>query len=471
MKKKKNLLRCIKRSDLYDTDSYEDVINLYDEHSQNCFVRSDIEIIGLDGRYQLMNEYKLDKHTTVNKIMDNSGNISYAQLIRSKNGDFELVEKWQTSRLACSIRNSIINQKNRKIVFWSFIVCALLFTLLIAVFPTKEPDTIDLLRPFSIELQKSNGRSMSAQDLYEDVHRSIVRIEIYSDELVGQGIASGLIVSKDGYIVSCDHIYNGIINPKFKIVTEAGSDYEAVFVAADKEADISILKIIGSEQEFQPVTFADSENIKPGENCYVLGFPGNSGVDPIITSGIISAINIEVAGSLGYTNTYIQTCTPANPGNSGGGLFNASGNVIGLVAAKYTAENYENTTYCVPSRTIQSIVYGLLDNNSVERVMLGVTVRAVTNAELDNGMPFGSVIVAVSETSPMSNFTKPEQVIVELNGVSIARDRSLYSILAERNPDDLRMRVKLYDPETSSYYEVEFDAKTRTGENSYRIVR
>lgn len=378
------------------------------------------------------------------------------------------------SELAQKLRESAVRVKKRKKTEWTavFVVVALLLGAILFVQGKIEKDQgsdpVDTGDTITVEIQKDRGTEYtSIKELYDAVSNSVVSIEIYADGAAGHGTATGMIISEDGHLISCDHIYEGWTNPKFKVIVSDGTAYQAVFVAADKEADISILKIVEAPVTFQPVVFGDSDDLVSGEQCVILGFPGGNTVNPVVTSGLISAPKIEINGSTGYVNEYVQTDATANPGNSGGGLFNMSGQVVGIVTSKYTATNYENTTYSIGSTQIENVVNQLLKDGSVTRISLGITFQETSNVDVDGGIPYGCKLITVVEGGAMSGFVRPGQIIVECNGKELSRATSMYSILFGGELEGTRLSVKVYDPDTDSYFTVEFDAKTRESTNSY----
>ena len=320
--------------------------------------------------------------------------------------------------------------------------------------------------------EKSTKPFRSIEDLYKNVSDGIVLIEVYNHIDGKNASASGMVVSKDGYIVTCDHIYSTIGSPRFKVTMSDGTQYDAEYVAADSEVDIAILKITGSwNKEFKTVEFGDSRKTNHGENCVILGFPAGNTAEPIITAGVVGSKSVEINNASGYVNKFIQVDAIANPGTSGGAVFDMSGHVIGIVTSKNVSENYEASTYCIDSVVLQSVVNQLIMKGTVERVELGVTFSMVTNKEMTfDEIPYGCKIVSIDATSGLFDKAEIGEIIVECNGRQITPTMKLYDILSDPDvPVREVIQLKIYNPEMKMYRTIGIVASFRYSSNSYMI--
>lgn len=463
------------RNDVLKRMQDKEIIDYYDDKANQGFVPFEKQWISGAGSSEdsqtikVLGRYDFGKKDPViyRGQLPDSPEIYF---MYDEDGYIEIVDD---SKLANMLRKHTEKVKKRKMVEWiSFLAAVSLLAFAILFVPNliEESNEVDndVFAPFRVEIQHERGAEHEdVKSLYSAVSESVVLIEIYADKVIGHGTATGMIISEDGYLISCDHIYEGWVDPKFKVVLGDGTAYQAMFVAADKESDISIFKIVEAPIKFKPVIFGDSDDLVAGEECVIMGYPGGVTVTPVVTSGLISAPKMQINGSTGYVNEYVQTDATANPGNSGGGLFNMSGQVIGIVTSKYTATNYENTTYSIGSKQIKDVVNQLLEDGSVTRISLGISFQEVTNNEIDNGLPYGCKLVAINEDSAMNGFAKVGQIIVECNGIKLSRAVTLYSILFGESTNNTHLTVRIYDPENKSYHLVEFDAKTRESINSY----
>lgn len=201
---------------------------------------------------------------------------------------------------------------------------------------------------------------------------------------VSGGAGSGVVVSKDGYIVTCAHVISGA--SKIGVTTSDSRKYIAKVVGSDSTSDIALLKI--SAVNLTPATFADSDSIQQGEKVYAVGNPEGTFANSI-TSGIVSAksrkISVTVNDDSGSEDSYsdmfgemrgqtkrttmnvIQTDASVSPGNSGGGLFNESGQLIGIVNAKSAGDNTEGLGFAIPEKTVMKKISHLAKGSNEKK--------------------------------------------------------------------------------------------------------
>lgn len=198
-------------------------------------------------------------------------------------------------------------------------------------------------------------------------------------QYVSEGAGSGVIISKDGYIVTNNHVIDNASS--ISVRTTDGKDYEAQLIGKDANSDLAVIKI--KADNLTPATFGDSSKLEVGDVAIAIGNPlGELG--GTVTEGIISALDrqIDVGGT---TMTLLQTDASISPGNSGGGLFNADGNLIGIVNAKYSSNStssgsVEGIGFAIPINQTTDIIDQLISNGSVtNRPVLGVSLYDYTN--------------------------------------------------------------------------------------------
>ena len=192
---------------------------------------------------------------------------------------------------------------------------------------------------------------------------------------VQSGAGSGVIMSEDGYILTCAHVISGAANI---IVTIDNVDYTAKLIGEDSESDIAVVKIDAAG--LVPAVMADSDRLVVGEEVVAVGNPlGELG--GTVTNGIVSALNRNVVVE-DTEMTLIQTNASVSPGNSGGGLFNMAGELIGIVNAKSADEDAEGLGFAIPVNTVLQVAGDLIENGYVSgRPALGVTVLEIADAE------------------------------------------------------------------------------------------
>lgn len=306
---------------------------------------------------------------------------------------------------------------------------------------------------------------MTVGQVYAEVNKSVVGILTYNAEGDG-GNASGIVYSKDGYIVTNDHIYAEIASPKFKIYTSDGKEYDAEYVAGDKISDLAVLKI--KSGEFEPAVFGNSDEIYAGQNVVAIGRPNGAENESTITSGIVSSINERVQNATNYSARLIQTDCAINPGNSGGALINMYGQVVGVTASKLAGTVYDNVGYAIPTTVMKRIVDELIaEGKVVSRAKLGITYSAVNSALADiNGYKHtGLLIASVAEDSGLYGKAEEGDFITHINGTKVTRDDIVLDIIEKCSAGDT-ISVTIIDS-LGVEKTVEAVLKANIGESSY----
>ena len=145
------------------------------------------------------------------------------------------------------------------------------------------------------------------------------------------------------------------------------------------------------------------------------------------------------------------------------------GQVIGLLNSKYVDIHYDNTAYGVPSKTIKRVINDLYYKGQVIRPTLGITITALYPEDVEKGLPFGSKVVEVQETSGAFEKLKVGDIIVKCNGQSITPEYELLDILDTVTTDNLDIVLEVYDVEALVYYTVEFKATPRYNVTGYVV--
>lgn len=235
------------------------------------------------------------------------------------------------------------------------------------------------------QTNKSNFGTVQVSDVSDIVEKckdSVVEITTESassgnsifGQYVSQGAGSGVIISKDGYIVTNNHVVSGATS--LKVTTTDGTEYDASVVGKDSQTDLAVIKV--DANNFQAATLGDSDILQVGDPAIAIGNPlGELG--GTVTTGIISATDRQITID-DETMTLLQTDAAINPGNSGGGLFNADGNLIGIVNAKESSTGIEGLGFAIPITPAQDIITELMQNGSVtSRPALNVSLYDYTS--------------------------------------------------------------------------------------------
>ena len=235
----------------------------------------------------------------------------------------------------------------------------------------------------------STGGSLS--DVASAVTPSVVVVtteQIVTDnyfwggQQVLSGAGSGVILTTDGYIVTNYHVVEGA--QQITVTLHDDSTYTATVVGSDQQSDIALLKIDATG--LTPAVLGDSDSVQVGAVVIAVGNPMGT-LGGTVTDGIVSALNRDISVE-GNEMTLMQTSAAISPGNSGGGLFNTNGELIGIVNAKYSDEDAEGLGFAIPVNAMKTVVQDLLENGYVTgRPALGITV--ITVGDVQTAMQYG----------------------------------------------------------------------------------
>jgi serine protease Do len=227
-------------------------------------------------------------------------------------------------------------------------------------------------------METAPGASVIAPDTdeYISIFREVANkclktvVEIYVQTPSGSGAGSGVIYDPNGYIVTNYHVADETCTA-ITVVLYDGSQHEAQYIYGDELSDIAVIKIEKTDCDY--AVFGDSEQMTYGDMVLAIGNPQGLGLS--VTDGIISrpGESVTIGNS---TMTLLRTSAAVNSGNSGGGLFNLNGELIGIVNAKISASSVDNIGYAIPSTTVVKCINDLRDHGYITgRARLGVTVN------------------------------------------------------------------------------------------------
>ncbi len=252
----------------------------------------------------------------------------------------------------------------------------------------------------------STTSGLSIKEIAAKASPSVVEITIESQSTsygffggtyTTEAAGSGVIISKDGYIITNNHVVEGATSITVK--TSDGTEYPATLVGTDSKSDIGVIKI--DADNLTPATIGDSSTIAVGDVAVVIGNPLGT-LGGTVTDGIISATDREITINNESMNL-IQTNAAINSGNSGGGMFDANGNLIGIVNAKDSGTTSSGTTieglgFAIPINDAMNVAQQLIENGQVtDRPTIGVTLQTITQ---DYGQyKAGLYITAITEGS------------------------------------------------------------------------
>lgn len=211
----------------------------------------------------------------------------------------------------------------------------------------------------------------TVEEAVSKVYDSVVVINVSSVYSAGSG--SGVIIGEDdtkSYIITCHHVIAGATS--FEVILSDGTNLVASLVGGDEVTDIAVLSI--AKTGLNCASFIeDSHDVRLASTAIAIGNPLGT-LGGTVSVGVISSTNRMIQMSDGTMKDLLQTDAAINSGNSGGGLFNVAGELIGIVNAKYSATGVEGLGFAIPANTARSIATGLIEKGYVEgRYDLGVT--------------------------------------------------------------------------------------------------
>jgi len=243
---------------------------------------------------------------------------------------------------------------------------------------------------------------------------------------IKKALGSGVIISKDGYIVTNNHVVSDA--QKIVVFTHDGKKYKAKLIGTDAKTDLAVIKI--EANNLTPITFTDSSEIEVGDISLAIGNP--FGIGETVTQGIISGLNRNKVGINEYEN-FIQTDTAINPGNSGGALVDLKGRLIGINSAILTSSGGSNGVgFAIPSNMVKFVANSLIINGKVVRGYLGVEISDIDkDKKALYGIDYGVLINKVMPKSAASEAgLKAGDIIVAINGKKVKDGASLRNKIA-----------------------------------------
>ena len=253
---------------------------------------------------------------------------------------------------------------------------------------------------------------------------------------------SGVIVSKDGYVVTNNHVVDNA--SEIEVILHNNKAYKAKVVGRDADVDLALLKI--EDHDLPYISFANSDSVLVGEWVLAVGNPFN--LASTVTAGIVSAKgrNLNMMGENGTkSNTaiesFIQTDAAVNPGNSGGALVNVNGQLVGInTAIASPTGSYAGYSFAVPSNLVNKVILDLKKFGVTQRGFLGVSIRTLddeTAKGLGMEKPQGVYVDVVNKGSAGEEAgLKTKDVITKINGYAVNGSPELQEQIAKYSPGD-----------------------------------
>ena len=258
-----------------------------------------------------------------------------------------------------------------------------------------------------------------AQDSVVEIVTELVVTGNYMQQYTTSGAGSGVIITEDGYILTNNHVIEDATS--ITVTLHNGESYPATLLGLDEQLDIALLKI--DAKGLTPATIATSSDLLVGQTVVAIGNPlGQLG--GTVTQGIISALDRSITID-GQTMTLLQIDAAINPGNSGGGLFNAQGNLIGIVNAKSTGSDIDGIGFAIPIDNVMKVVDDLKTYGYVKgRVAIGISMIDINSEQMAwmyRVNELGVYVYRVTENSPaQQGGLSSGDRIVSINGTEVS---------------------------------------------------
>ncbi len=300
-------------------------------------------------------------------------------------------------------------------------------------------EVADAVKPAIVNISTTRVEKISQNPFYDDpfFRRFFGDQFRYPDQPRKRKIASlgsGVIISRDGYILTNNHVIKGA--DEINVLLSDKREFKGKVVGADPKTDLSVIKI--DARDLQTLGWGDSDELKVGEIVLAIGNPYR--LNQTVTMGIVSAVGRANVGIADYED-FIQTDAAINPGNSGGALVNTRGELVGINTAIFSKTGgYQGIGFAIPSNMAKIVTQSLITKGKVVRGWLGVSIQAITpelakQFELED--EYGALVGDVVEGSPAEKAGMMRgDVIIEFKGEKVNEPYNLRNTVASTPPGE-----------------------------------
>lgn len=298
--------------------------------------------------------------------------------------------------------------------------------------------------------------------VYNDVSQSVVGVQLNTERRSMNGrivsnsqlVGSGVVISDDGNVVTNYHVVTAGGTEVVENISVVYNDeaYEAKYVAGDEENDIAVLQV--KDLNAPAVSIGDSDALSVGDWAMVVGNPLGEEFTNTLTVGIISGLNRDMsAGRLSGQTAMIQTDAAINSGNSGGGLFNIKGELVGITSMKmsnngmYGSATIESIGFAIPINAVMKIADDLIDYGTVIYPRMGVTIQTIdspSDEPTEEYLPSSVWVVETEEGAPAEAAgIQQDDLIVKADGERVKTTEELQAIVRSHEVGDT-IEIEVY---------------------------
>lgn len=330
----------------------------------------------------------------------------------------------------------------------SILGSAITYNFLIRRNMSSAPAEVETANSSPVEINTKDSENVGSA-VFKKVVPSVVGITTkgYQRTIFGTqavtGTGSGVIISKDGYILTNSHVIRigENISKDVEVSLNDGQKVKGRVVWSDKAVDIAIVKIEGANN-LVPAELGDSDALEVGQTAIAIGNPIDLAFQRSLSKGVISGLNrfIGQVDGGGYMVGLIQTDASINGGNSGGPLVDEKGKIIGINTVKL--KTAEGIGFAIPINSIKPIIESVLNTGEYQPVALGATIMPVQSVQRmigkTLGTKYGQFIAQVQEGSPAEKSgLKKGDILLEIDGTKVVTNEVLRALLYKYKPGDV----------------------------------
>ncbi len=285
---------------------------------------------------------------------------------------------------------------------------------------------------------QNNAKQEQRGGGYDDFFRDFFGNGFFDIQPMPQeGTGSGVIISKDGYIVTNNHVID--FADEVSVTLHDQRKFTAKVIGKDPTTDVAVIKI--EDNDLPTLNFSNSDNVKVGEWVLAVGNPFN--LTSTVTAGIVSAKGRDINILQGNTaiESFIQTDAAVNPGNSGGALIDLEGDLIGInTAIKTRTGSFAGYSFAIPSNIVQKIVDDIIEFGEAQRGFIGINIANIDSEdkdELNLNISEGVLVESVVEDgAAIKAGVLPYDIITAVNGQKVKTAPELQELVGRLRPGD-----------------------------------
>jgi S1-C subfamily serine protease len=365
----------------------------------------------------------------------------------------------------------LLRMKRTLLIIVAVITSLALYTWSVVAF-SQEDDGVTAEAPVEAVNLEQADEAPPPSHTAEVVHQvlpSVVNVRVTSvqfdpitGETQGRGQGSGVVIAKDGIIVTNFHVVSQAVD--VEVALSDGRELKGEVIGAAPENDLAVIRV--EADDLVPMELGNSDSLRLGDDVIAIGFPLDLG-GATVTKGIVSAKNRRISPQGGSTplrlTGILQTDAAINPGNSGGALVDANGRLVGINSAAAGAATAENIGFAIPIDEVVPVIEEILSEPPEQRAWIGIdiSVPLTPEAAAQLGLPVseGVLVAGTFDGSPAEEAgIERGDVIVSVDGSPVASSADLADVLGRLDPGD-EVEIRLVNSSGERTVTVELDQR------------